>query len=235
MSLDTIAKEYLNLMICNIAKDIVISGPFKGMQLTREVSWPDGNIGTKVLGCYEQELHQFLEEEIIRLSLFERPCIVDIGCSEGYYAIGLARRLPKAIVWGFDNNKEALRITQIASELNDVKVIVDDNDIWGAMEFADLVICDCEGAELEYLDPGEYPGLKETTILVECHDFGRPITKTLTERFDETHEVELIAEGPRDPNQFEFLRTLPSLLRWLAVSEGRPCMMWWLIMKPRLK
>jgi SAM-dependent methyltransferase len=232
MMFDQAAKNYVSALILNLSNGKVMSGPFQGMQLTPEVSWPDGNNGTKALGCYEQELHKFIEEEIELLRYMPHPTIVDIGCSEGYYAVGLARRLPKATVWAFDISKDALRITEHAAVLNEVKVVVDGR-LAAAMEFPDLVISDCEGAELDYLDPAKFPGLENSSIIVECHDFGKPVTDELKQRFALTHHIEQVLEGARDPNQFEFLRGLPSIIRWLAVSEGRPCMMWWLLMRPR--
>jgi len=241
LTFESAAKLYINGLIYNSVKGVVITGPFKGMQLLEEVAWVDGNLGTKVLGCYEQELHGLLEEEIARLKSLDRPAnILDIGCSEGYYAVGMALRLPDANVLAIDQSEDALRITQLAAEANEVSIttekdfVFDDNFNTGYRP--DFVICDCEGGEMYYLDPVKFPGLKETTILLECHDVkDRPVTNTMADRFDETHNIYVLTEGARDPNRFELLMQLPSLMRWLAISEGRPCMMHWLLMRPRTK
>jgi len=238
LSLESAAKMYLNGLIYTSTNGIVVTGPFKGMKILTEVAWSDGNLGTKVLGCYEEELHGLLEEEIALLKgLDHPPIILDIGCSEGYYAVGMALRLPDAVVMGIDLSENALRITQMAADANDVVIgtsVSLFNEDFNTGYRPDFVICDCEGGEMDYIDPEKFPGLKTATILVECHDTQNcPVTKTMADRFETTHQIYVVHEGSRDPNRFEMLTSLPSLMRWLAVSEGRPCMMHWLLMRPR--
>lgn len=236
LSLEKAAKEYMTAVVMETYKGVVEIGPFKGMKMLEEIAWADGNLGTKVLGCYEQELHDFLEEEISRLRMLDRDTplnILDIGCSEGYYAVGLALRLPEAKVIAVDTSEYALKITQMAAKLNEVMLYTSKDCPYDFKP--DLVLCDCEGAEREYMDPEIFPGLKKATLIIECHDSpGDPIiTETLGNRFDPTHEIWVVQESARDPNQFEALNRFDSLMRWVAVSEGRPCTMHWLIMKVR--
>lgn len=227
------AKKPINDWLYDQTKGIVQSGPFKGMLLPVEESWGDGNLSCKLLGCYEQELHDDIEREIARLSLLPEPQIIDIGCAEGYYAVGMARRLPKASVYAVDISKTALTVTEWAAGLNGAKVTTNARPIGDIVLAPDLVIVDCEGAEVNYLGLDKWPSLAHATIIVECHGFeGNPITQTLEARFAGTHGIKNIIEGGRDPNQFVMLRGMHSLDRWLAVSEGRPCMMDWLVMRP---
>lgn len=231
LSYERCAKEYINAIIYLYSKGVVVTGPFKGMQLLEEVAWPDGNLGPKVLGCYEQELHNFLEEEITRLKKLEDVRVLDLGCSEGYYAVGMALRLPKAEVMAIDSCDDAVRITGEAARANGVLVLTGKECPYDYKP--NFVICDVEGAEIEYLDPEKFPALLEATMLVECHDAdGREITDVLAKRFQDTHLILVINEGSRDPNQFECLIRFDSLVRWLAISEGRPCRMHWMIMIP---
>jgi hypothetical protein len=241
MSIEKAAKQFINSVIYTHANGIVMSGPFKGMRLLEEISWDDGNLGSKVLGCYEQELHQVIEEEITRLEKLYTdrgpPVILDIGCSEGYYAVGMARRLvdTKPSITVVDSSEDALRITHAAAEYNGVEIFQATTVLFGK-DFntgyrPDLVICDCEGGEIDYLDLEKFPGLQTAVIIVECHD----TTQILVDRFAKTHEIWVVYEGARNPNQFEFLQRMDSLMRWLAVSEGRPCTMHWLLMRPRIQ
>jgi hypothetical protein len=93
-----------------------------------------------------------------------------------------------------------------------------------------LLFVDCEGAELALLDPTQLPELRICDIIVECHDFiNRSITPTLVQRLSNTHHVENIVEGPRNPNRFVSLHQLGSSDRWLAMDEGRPQTMNWLV------
>jgi hypothetical protein len=71
--------------------------------------------------------------------------------------------------------------------------------------------------------------MKDTDVIVECHDFIDPsITETLIERFAASHTVERIEQGGRNPNAYPPLRQLDELYRWLAISEQRPVSMNWL-------
>lgn len=214
-------------------KGIVQSGPFTGMLLLQERAWKDENLKTQCLGCYEQELHSAIEYEIEHLSKLENPKIIDIGCAEGYYAIGLGRRLPHAVIYAVDISEECLKIAHRAAALNGVKIITGAS-MAEVMDKPDLVIVDVEGQETDYLNMRHFPDLAKADIIVECHDTdGKICTDILMDRFSGTHDIELIFEGARDPNKFEFLRRAESLHRWMAVCEGRPCMMNWLVMKPK--
>ena len=102
-----------------------------------------------------------------------------------------------------------------------------------------LVFSDCEGAELELFQPSVVEAGCATTFVIECHDFVSPgatqtlVGRLLVGRLLGSHEVEVVPEGPRDPNAIACLRGLRSLDRWIAVSEGRPLTMHWLYARPK--
>ncbi|MGO9601849.1 MAG: hypothetical protein ACLQAT_00325 [Candidatus Binataceae bacterium] len=192
----------------------------------------------KLLGCYEEELHRPLEELVAR-----KPVrILNIGCAEGYYAVGLARIVPDAKVFAYDIRIDAQTICRLAAETNGVgsRVTVggpctlDTLRTAIAREGRTLIVMDCEGAELALLDQTAVPELATCDILVECHDYvDRAITATLRRRFMTSHVVENIVEGARDPNKYALVRQWESLDRWLIVNEGRPEMMNWLLCRAR--
>jgi hypothetical protein len=211
----------------------VQGGLFTGMILSGESSWHDGDLAPKILGCYEEELIPAFTRAMER----NPPVVVNIGCAEGYYAVGLARALPQARVFAHDTDASSRQYCQRAAAANGVgaRVVVDGlctNDTLRrhlAGPGRALLVLDCEGAEMTLLDPAPVPELCDCDIIVECHDFmNRDITETLMRRFAGTHQVEKISEGPRDPNRFPVLRHMSSLDRWLAVNEGRPETMYWL-------
>ena len=209
------------------------SGPFKGMKMLSDTAWQESNLAPQILGCYEQELHDCIEREIKRLSQIEHPLIVDIGCAEGYYAVGLAKRLPHAEVYAIDVNELSLEIAQRCAELNCVDnlsvapLLMDGTSI-------DFIMCDCEGHEVDYLDPEKFPQLIHTHMLVEMHDFpNQPTTEIIFGRFKDTHNIYIMYEGGRDPNAFDFMVDWHNITRWLAVSEGRPVRMYWMFFKPK--
>jgi hypothetical protein len=212
----------------------VLSGPFAGMTMLAEASWGDGDLAPKLLGCYEAELHPAIAKAIAR----GPKSVINIGCAEGYYAVGMARALPHSRVFAFDTNAQAQAICGRAAAANQVAARAEVagtctldtlRQIISAHDRT-LLLVDCEGAELQLLDPREVPGIQACDVIVECHDFLNPsITTTLQQRFAATHDVEIVSEGPRDPNQFPSLQRWQSSDRWLAVNENRPVTMNWLV------
>src|SRR5207253_2384293 len=80
---------------------VVENGPFAGMKYLDRVE--HGDLPPKLIGCYEAELHEVI------LCIAGRPYqrVVNVGCGEGYYAVGLARLLPAARVYAFDLSEVA--------------------------------------------------------------------------------------------------------------------------------
>src|SRR5262245_60848059 len=81
-----------------LARDLVVRrGPFAGMKYP-SVARLGSACFPKLLGVYERELHPILN------SIKDRRYteILNIGCAEGYYAVGLAMWNPSAKVLAFD-------------------------------------------------------------------------------------------------------------------------------------
>lgn len=230
------SKDSLNNWLWEQTAGVVQSGPFQGMQLVKDHVWDDGNLGTKCLGCYEQELHDIIASEVGRLAGIENPTIVNLGCAEGYYAVGMARLLPSATVYIVDIDDASLDLCEQVAALNGVKVARVDN-LDDIMAKADLIISDCEGAENAYLNRDKYPSLDHTTMVVETHDLPEvPTSDMLAERFSGTHNVQAcLTETVRVPANYEILLRLPSHAKWMAVSEGRPATQIFLYMRPNAK
>lgn len=213
------------------------SGPFKGMTILDQVSWGSGDRAAKLLGCYEQELHGVIEDFIL-----SRPAqIINIGCAEGYYSVGLALRLPDSRVAAVDVDEAALAICDANAVANGVTnqlttMLPDALDSSWTDPAGALWVVDVEGAEADILDPIQTPALRSAMVLVECHDFVHPhITEELRRRFSETHLVRNIIQSSRNPGQYAVLRNRPESERWAAVNERRPCVMNWLAMTPILR
>jgi hypothetical protein len=87
-----------------------------------------------------------------------------------------------------------------------------------------LVVCDCEGAEVELLDPEEAPALRMADLLVELHDDQRldvDVTATLVGRFRESHDVTLVRLAQRDPDRYPVISFLAAGSQRLALHEDR--------------
>ena len=203
----------------------VMSGPFKGMEIRQDVVWDDGNVGAKLIGCYEHELHQSIEKAISR-----RPVkVINLGCAEGYYAVGLCIRMPWARLMAFDVSMPSQQMCRKRAELNNIwasQLI-----IGGHCQFSwgELLIMDCEGLELEYLSDATCKTLTHCDVIVECHDFMQSeISTTLFKRFENTHIVEVIKPDPMPPGPYKFLEFLDNEQQRMAVTERRPQPTVWL-------
>ncbi len=212
--------------------DKVLTGPFAGMVVAEGTpQWDDGNSGAKLFGSYEHELHGAIEHAISR-----RPeVVVNVGCGEGYYAVGLARRCPEAIIFAVDPSADARQMCSDYAKKNNVRVNVVD----GAYEpddlrFADiegrrLYVIDCEGHEADLIDLDKCPELRSADIIVECHDFlMKDLSMILAGRLVGTHKVIRVPPRLPDFEQFPFLQSSPTAMSVLVVVEKRPMPCYWL-------
>ena len=166
--------------------------------------------------------------------------VIDIGCAEGYYAVGLAKHLAGAPqVIAFDSDIEArwlcreLAIKNGVSHQVEVLGLCDVPALQRALKARSLVVCDCEGAEVDLLDLEQIEALQTCDILVELHDFLRPnVTETLTQRFAPTHEIALIDSATPDARLYPALEILTPQQREIALDERAQPMQWaWMTSK----
>lgn len=180
----------------------VVTGPFKGMKNhpeAVEIAGPlsplrDYYSGYET-GLHESELHWVIE----RIIATGYHNVINIGCAEGYYAVGLARRMPEARVIGYDLDGDLIARARRLAALNDVadRVTLHQYDFRQDADTLDtdrtVILTDIEGAEDEVLDPVRWPGLAACDHLVEVHEVYRPgLTRRLAARFATSHELRLI-------------------------------------------
>ena len=226
-------RRHLTAFIRQHTGSVVASGPFAGMVLAPGSTWGDGDVAPKLLGTYEQELHETLN----RYRGCPYDAVVDIGCAEGYYAVGLARLFPRATVYAFDTDQAALRLAHRAAAMNGVRHRIEFGDLcdWTALSSLArkharlLIVSDCEGYEEVLFGPGDRRSLAASDIVIECHDKIRPdSTAAMTAALAPTHVVRRVDAIGRNPNQFAFLTQVHERDRWLAVCENRPSCSHWL-------
>jgi hypothetical protein len=197
LGLDRLARE-----VSRATGNTVAAGPFAGMRLDYEL-FPV-HASPKFLGTYEQELHRVIERAI----QLRPKYVLNVGCAEGFYAVGLAIRLSDAQIFAADADPKALSATFKNADLNGVSSRVCAVGIVRSGQFsrylkadASLLVMDCEGAEFNLLDPTNDPVLLRTNIVVEIHpEFGR--ASEIIQRFACTHNVTEIS--PR-------IRTIPDI------------------------
>lgn len=233
--------KWRSLVIANtvLAREgtVLTHGPFAGMNYAVEAS--EGAFTARRLGCYEASLAPVIETIIAR----KYSLIIDIGSAEGYYAVGLARRMPTAQVMARDANPKAQTLCAALARANDVATRV---QIGGLIGGADLdicaaqptaIICDIEGAEGELLNPATAPGLLDADILVEVHESMRPgLLALLTARFSATHTITRIDRKLDDSALPAWMEELSDMDRLLALWEWRagPTPWLWMQVKPKV-
>jgi SAM-dependent methyltransferase len=214
----------------------ILQGPFEGMAYVAAAT--EGALAPRLLGVYESELHP----HIMALVASGLDCVVDIGCAEGYYAVGLARLSPELTVYAYDINPAARAACAELARANDVQDRVIVRGLFepdGFNEFEGrrtLVFVDAEGAEDDVLQPDRSPALAGMTLIVETHDIFRPgVCERLKRRFGPTHEILQVDQQAKTLPLPDWLTSLGHLDQLLAVWEWRSAPTPWLIMTPRAK
>lgn len=186
----------------------------------------------KLAGRYEMEIADAVEDAVT----WRPDMIVDLGCAEGYYAVGLALRVPSATVIAYDLRRSARWLTRQLAKLNDVQVDVrgeaSKSTLQRDLERAErpLLICDVDGGEGTLIDVEQVPALADVRLVIETHDcIVSGITDLLTRRLDPTHRVVRVDSEPR---QSSLLPQLAPQDAALALNEHRPAQSW-LVCLPR--
>ena len=218
----------------------VLAGPFEGLE------YPDWRghgsaVFAKLLGTYEAELYSFIE----RVLTSGPKTVIDIGCAEGFYAIGCAQRLPGVRVVAADLSGAARELCARMAQLNKVGERV---DIVGRVTRQDLLglgckpagwlIADCEGGEEELFDPEVFSQYAAWFILIELHEFLVPgIEDRLITEVRRTHDVQVIDSVDDYRRERHWPRPclagLPIEIHHEFYREGRPGLMRWICASPR--
>lgn len=209
----------------------VQAGPFAGMDFIERSA--EGCHIPKLLGCYEEELHPFLSE----LPVAGYETVLNIGCAEGYYAVGIRRLLPSTPVLAFDIDPNARAACKSLAEKNQVSL-----EIGGEFSIEDfarypgkvLVWCDIEGAEADLLDPVKAPALAGMDLVVELHPISSGHTaQVIPQRFAATHDIQVLHARGHAPQLPPFLQQLGHLDQLLAQWEWRSAPTPWLVMRAK--
>ena len=213
----------------------VLHGPFEGMEYPRE-SLLNRHGAVKLLGCYEAELHPFLQEIIEKLANYQG--FVDIGCAEGYYAVGLARATEKRVI-AFDTEPREIAFCEEMARLNGVSNLLETRNWCDATFLRSLkgqrwfILSDCEGFELELFDAETILALEKCDLIIELHTGAAPnIAEIIEARFAASHHCELVRAQKRAAD-FEELNILDESERAKAVDEFRVNGMTWALLRAK--
>ena len=214
---------------------IVRNGPFKGMKYISESTC--SALLPKIMGSYEEPLHGIINKII---SEGKYKVIVDIGCAEGYYAVGFAMQLPNTKVYAFDIETSALLLAKNLIELNKVINVELGSECTHELlnnlchEKGTLIFCDIEGYEKVLLDIDKVPNLKYANIVVESHDCFIPnITNVLVNRFYKTHAIQIFVDYPFRKEVYLNQETMPTEILDCIFNERRSDNMKYLYLESR--
>jgi len=231
------AKWRTQLWVNTLAMDgvHVRSGPFAGMDYV--VRAAEGALLPRLLGVYERELHPHL------LAFAEEGLdhIIDIGCAEGYYAVGLARLMPDVTVNAYDTDETARRRCGLLAKANGVTDQVVIREEFRGEHFETfrnkgrvLVFIDAEGFEDDILRPDLYPAMAGFNLVVETHPgFRKGVTERLIERFAPTHDIIRLDPSIEKADLPTQLTGRSHIDMVLACWEWRAGPTPWLVMRPK--
>jgi precorrin-6B methylase 2 len=215
----------------------VAHGPFQGMRYPAAESF-GSMLLPKLLGSYESELHPTLEALLIN----DYTAIVDIGCAEGYYAVGLGLRFPAANVFAFDTSPKARQMCAEMAALNGLESRVHigkfcDAEALKSLPLGEkaLIISDCEGYENVLFNREIAAFLVQHDLIVEAHDFiDIETSPNLRRVFAQSHKVEIISSTDdiekAHASQFAELDRYSTGERFTILGERRPGIMKWLVL-----
>lgn len=214
----------------------VAGGPFRGLIMKRRALILAEHPIAMLIGSYEEEISAEVRDAIEA----SYDVFVDVGCAEGYYAVGFAIASPGTEVYAYDIDPAARALCRGTAEANGVagRVHVEARALPASLSRFEgrrtFVMCDCEGGELDVLRPDLSPMLRSAPILVELHDMFIPgLSDEIRRRFEPTHDVHIVSSQPRDPATGRSLARIPEPMRERAVSENRSGPMEWAVMLPR--
>lgn len=213
----------------------VLQGPFIGLRMPTLF-----DTYSTLLGTYERALVPTIENAIAR----KPDLLVDVGAAYGYYAFGLARRLPNARHVAFELDITRFNLLNKFRALNNLQGRVDlrgkctPNELSALLvqAKAPFVLVDIEGGEASLLDPDLVPSLAHAEMLIELHEMFAPgVSDLLRGRFANTHYQKLIFtedfSGALDLEALGLSGCAPDEIAEM-IDEGREAKMAWLHLMP---
>jgi lipopolysaccharide biosynthesis glycosyltransferase len=212
----------------------VVGGPFAGLRL-----WVPGDALDPVLtpaqflGSYHLELHDWLESVIEG----DPPVVVVFGSTEPVTSVGLACRLPGALLRVLTDDPTAVRVCQRLAQLNNVEDRIlttgcDDLTGTGSRDDCHPWLVGGTANVDRVLEPlvGRADG---SEVVVEARDRQDPrFTPFVVNAFARSHETSLIRRSGRDPYGVPLLEEFDELDRWIAVSDNPDNLEHWIKLSP---
>jgi hypothetical protein len=204
-------------------------GPFAGMKYAAMSS--GSLLSPKVIGSYESPIHSWMMEAIKQ----DYDKILNVGCGEGYYAVGFSLKSPSSRIYAYDIDDEARKNTAKLAHLNEVskRILIRSectkDELRQEITRKTLIFCDIEGGELDLFDSDIAPELSQADLIIELHDFCCPgATEVLLRRFHPSHRIEITYHCAKYANDFPVLESIPIKKQAFLLEEARPVTQGWM-------
>jgi hypothetical protein len=205
-------------------------GPFAGMKYMPMTSGCL-MLMPKIIGSYESLIHQWVIDAISQ----NYENIVNIGCGEGYYAVGFSLKSRASQVYAYDIDKPSRDNVAALAQLNGradrvhIRDLCTRETLQKEITGNTLIFCDIEGGEFDLLRPDVTPALSRADLIIETHDVVCPgVTEILVRRFLPSHRIEITYDGAKYADDFPVLETIPIKKHGLLLEEGRKATQAWM-------
>lgn len=217
--------------------EMVKHGPFKGMQFSLKAAG-DSLSYSKLLGSYEAEIHPF----IFAAAKKRYDEVVNIGCHDGYYAVGMARLMPETRIKAFDTDTDAHVKTKALAERNGVAAQMAYGGTYTAADvlktddnLRSFFMVDCEGAEKEIFTSTNAKQLRNADLVIELHlHIHHDLVEYFKGLFGETHDIQIVdsVDDHLKAMQYDYpelkdksyelkryiLQERPTFMQWIFIS-----------------
>jgi hypothetical protein len=231
----------IHRIVRDVFPDLVVrNGHFKGLRYD-STSTVCSTLLPKLLGSYEHELSPVFAEVFTR----SYSDIIDIGCAEGFYAVGLALRFPDTIVHAFDTRQKSRALCSSMASLNGVAdrvriggLLTGDQLRQMTFKGRALILCDCEGYERRLFTRDTAIALRDHDLIIEIHDLiDLETSSSLREAFATTHDITVI-ESVDDVKKvrtydYEEVARFSKMERLCIFAENRGATMEWFFLTPK--
>jgi len=217
--------------------DSVKYGPFRNLILGHGSTWAQYDDFLKLIGEYEPHIVEKLVEVSDGYTVF-----VDIGASDGYFALGLVKAefFSRAIC--FEKSDEDRSIIKELAKQNHIEGQIEIHGSATATKILDLktqigrcvILCDIEGGELEILTDEVLELYSNSVFIIELHEHlvSAQKTEAFKRRCEKYFAMSFILR--KSPKVFSYTEFdgYSDDRRFASFSEGRPNLMSWILLEP---
>lgn len=196
--------------------DDIYYGPFSTLKIP-ESHFPHLSIG-EILGTYEYAIQPYIYKVISK----QPQSVMIVGANMGYYCAGLSYTINPDILIAYEIEQHLQQLSKAWWKVNklgnlDMRGKATKEDFLNIQNSIDFILCDCEGEEINLLNPNIFHWQKQSTILVEIHDFYQPnLLQILVSRFTTTHNITIIQDDIAENELNHTLLKSMSKWYWLA-------------------